>query len=449
MKRLVPVVLLAVIGACAPRVPPAPPPTVTPKFPGFVVPTAPPGLGTPATVERHELAWRWLQAGDLRTAERHFQSALKQAAGFYPAEAGLGYVALARNSYKESLLHFDRAVVANPRYAPALAGRAEVLLAMNQPEQALQSLEAALQSDPTLTPLRSRVEVLRFRTQQENITRARTHAEAGRLQEARAAYRSAIAASPGSPFLHRELAEVERRAGDTAAALEEARLAADLDPDEPRAFIILGELYEGDGDYDRAIEAYTTAFLLQPDDALGERLDSLRARAAFEAMPAEYRAIEASPAVTRGELAALLAVRLEPLLQPSRPAVVVTDARNHWAAGHILAVTRAGVMDAYPNHTFQPNAVVRRADLAQAVSRVLQLIAREDPQLAVAWRSNPAKFPDVGPRHQSYPAASLAIGAGVMSTASDGSFHVTRPVSGAEAAAAVTKLQELGSRYMR
>jgi tetratricopeptide (TPR) repeat protein len=449
IRRAVPLVLLVVIGACAPRVPPAPPATIAPKFPGFIMPTVPADLGTPAARERHDIAWRWLQAGDLRTAERNFQSALKQSAAFYPAEAGLGYVALARDSYKESLLHFDRAVVANPRYAPALAGRAEVLLALNQPDEALQSLEAALQADPALTGLRSRIEVLRFRTQQQNITAARAHAEAGRADQARAAYKAAIAASPGSPFLHRELAEVERRAGNPEAALEQARIAADLDADEPRTFVMIGELHEAEGDYERAVEAYTTALLLQPDDEVAERLDSLRARAAFEAMPPEYRAIETSPAITQGELAALLAVRLEPLLQPSRPAVVVTDTRAHWAAGHILTVTRAGVIEAYPNHTFQPNAVVRRADLAQAVSRVLQVIAARDPQLGASWRNTSRTFPDVGPRHQFFSAASVAVEAGVMTTMSDGTFQVTRPVSGAEAAAAVNKLQELGGRPTR
>ena len=33
-------------------------------------------------------------------------------------------------------------------------------------------------------------------------------------------------------------------------------------------------------------------------------------------------------------------------------------------------------MEVYPNHTFQPEAAVRRGDLAQAASRVLALIGR-------------------------------------------------------------------------
>jgi hypothetical protein len=55
----------------------------------------------------------------------------------------------------------------------------------------------------------------------------------------------------------------------------------------------------------------------------------------------------------------------------------------------------------------------------------------------------------VGSRHLSHPAASLAVEAGVMSTAADGSFGLSRPVTGAEALAAVTKLQELGGAPSR
>jgi tetratricopeptide (TPR) repeat protein len=446
--RLATVGLAIVLCGCAARLPAAPPAVITPKFPDFIFPQPPGGLGTPAALERHDVGWRWLQAGDLRAAERNFASALKQSEAFYPAEVGLGYVALARKNHKESLLHFDRAVVANPRYAPALAGRAEVLLATGENDEALQSLEAALAADPSLAPLRSRVEVLRFRSQQQDITTARTLAESGRLDEARTAYQAAISASPQSPFLHRELAEVERRAGNLDAALGSARRAQELEPDEPRTQVILGEIYEAQGDYAQAAEAFASAVALQPDAVPAGRISALRARAAFEAMPAEYREIGTAPSVTRGQLAALLAVRLETLLAQVRrvEAVVITDTRGHWASAHILAAARAGVMEVFPNHTFQPDAVVRRVDLAQAASQVLELIASRNPQLGAQWRNaRERKFPDVGPRHLNHPAASLAVEAGVMRTMDDGSFQLTRPVSGAEAVAAVSKLHELAA----
>ena len=70
-----------------------------------------------------------------------------------------------------------------------------------------------------------------------------------------------------------------------------------------------------------------------------------------------------------------------------------------------MSVTRAGVMEVYPNHTFQPAAVVRRGDLADAASRVLSLIAVEKPALASSWTSGKHQFADVPPAHLSYPAA--------------------------------------------
>ena len=48
---------------------------------------------------------------------------------------------------------------------------------------------------------------------------------------------------------------------------------------------------------------------------------------------------------------------------------IVTDVRSHWAQQWILNVVRAGVMDTQPNYTFQPNARVRRGDLAQRGTR--------------------------------------------------------------------------------
>ncbi len=242
MRRAIVVCLLVAAAGCAAKLPPEPPAVTAPKYPDYIVPGVPGGLGTPAAVERHMAGWGWLQAGDLRAAERNFAAALKQSASFYPAEAGLGYVALASKKPKDSLLHFDRAVVLNPRYAPALGGRAEALLALGEEKEALQSLDAALQADPSLSGLRTRLDVLRFRGQQQDIAAARQLAQSGQLDAARGAYLAAIETSPDSPFLHRELADVERRAGRLAAALDHASRAAALEPDEPRTHVILGEI---------------------------------------------------------------------------------------------------------------------------------------------------------------------------------------------------------------
>lgn len=449
--RLAPLALLAALiaTACAPRT--AAPPdlsTITPKFPDYVFPSPPSGLGTPATVERLKAGWQWLQAGDTRAAERNFTASLKLTPAFYPAEVGLGYSSLARKDQAEALQHFDRAIVANPRYAPALVGRGDALLATGKRNEALQSFEAAMIADPALSALRGRIDVLRLSGLQQDVAAARAAAAAGRLDEARAAYQQAIGASPQSPFLYRELAEVERRAQDLPSALDHARHAVELDPSDARARVIVGDILDSRGDLSGAIEAYTAAAANDPDPAIAEKLEALRARAAFAAMPAQYQAISTAPTITRAQLAALLGVRLEPLLARAgrASAVVITDTRSSWASPWILAVTRAGVMEVYANHTFQPTATVARGDLARAASRVLALIGAERPDLAAAWASsNRQRFTDMSPRHLSYPAASLAVEAGVMTPQPDGAFHLAQPATGAEAVAAVEKLEALAS----
>jgi tetratricopeptide (TPR) repeat protein len=443
--------MLVVAASCAPKTVALPPATAAPKFPDFIYPAPPTGTGTATDLERHEIAWRWLQAGEPRNAERIFNSLLKQKGDFYPAETGLGYSALARKDYKSAASHFDRAVVANPRYAPALAGRGEALLGLGERQDALKNFEAALAADPQLQTLRSRVEVLRFRGLQDDLAEARKLADSGRLKEARTAYETAITASPQSPFLYRELAAIERRDGDVSAALNHALKASELDPNDGRTLVFIGEIYESQKEYQKALDAYSAALTLEPGDELSNRIEDLRERAAFEAMPEEYRNIESAPTVTRGQLAALFGVRLDELLKRARgrSAAVITDARASWAAPWILAVVRAGIMEAYPNHTFQPEAVVRRGDLAQAASRALSLIAADNPRLAAPWRNAKRQFPDVSPGHLIYPAASLTVEAGVMKTVEDGRFELTRPVTGAEAVAAVRALEDLAERRRR
>ena len=443
------VIALLGVGACAAKKPPdLPPAPGVAKYPDFIFPAAPARLAQPA---RHQVAWQWLQAGDLRAAERNFNAALKEAPAFYPSEAGLGYVALAKNDNKAAASHFDRALAANPAYAPALVGRGEALLKLGEREPALRSFEAAIAADSQLSALRERIAVLRFRGLQNDVDAARKAADAGRLAEAHALYTRTIAASPDSPFLYRELAVVERREGNLAAALEHAQKAAQLNPSEPRNFVTIAEIHEALGDYAKAAEAYGAAAAIEPSESIDAKIDELRERAAFAAMPAEYRSIEASPTVTRAQLAALLGVRLDNVLRRARRAnaVVLTDTRGNWAAPWILSVSRAGLIEAYPNHTFQPNALVRRGDLAQTVTRTLEVIAAGNPRLAGSWRNARGRFTDLPPGHLSYPSASVAVESGVMPALSDGSFQLSRPITGAEALAAVKKLEELSGRKPR
>ncbi|MBI2185659.1 MAG: tetratricopeptide repeat protein, partial [Acidobacteria bacterium] len=194
-KRVVLVVLtMAFAGACATRT--APPPPAAPRYPEFIYPVVPRELAASAQATRIDVGWRYLQSGDLGSAEREFAAALKRTPTLYPARAGGGYVALARQDYPQALVAFEAVVQNAPTYVPALVGRGQALLALDRDAAALEAFEAALAVDPSLPDLRPRVDVLRFRSLQTIIEGARTAAAAGRLDEADQAYAKALAASP-------------------------------------------------------------------------------------------------------------------------------------------------------------------------------------------------------------------------------------------------------------
>ena len=448
MRRLV-LAVAVVISACAPKIVPAPVVTA-PKFPEFLQPSVPAAFAGTLAAYGQSRGWAFLQAGDLKMAEREFSAALKAAPAFYPAEASLGYLELARKDAKAALPHFDRALELGQAAADVstLLGRGQALLALDRDREAVSAFEAALAVDPSLTDIRRRVEVLKFRGVEQNLEQAREAARAGKLDEAIEAYTTAIASSPDSPFLYRELAGVERQKGTPASldlALEHFHKAAALDPTDAKSLAQVGEILDGRNDLEGAAKAYADALGLEPNADLQKRLDAVRARVELAKLPAEFRAIDQAAQITRADLAALIGIRLGAVLSTVRrsDAVLITDVRGHWAATWIMAVARAGVMEPFANHAFQPRGVVRRTELAQAVARLLARIAAQRPDGGKRWESARLKFSDLSANHLAYPAASAAVASGVLGMAGESAFQPSRPVTGAEAIDAMAKLEAL------
>lgn len=441
-ERLALGLLIALIaGGCAARA--VPPTAGPPAFPDFMYPAPPQGVGGADDSARMDRAWRFLQAKDLSNADREFRAALKITPGLYPALAGSAYVALAGQDYAGALTEFDAVLRSSPRYVPALVGRGQTLLALKRDAAALEAFEAALAVDPALTDLRRRVEVLRFRGLQELIETARRAAAAGRLDEAAAAYEGALAASPETAFLYRDLGLVLVRQGNADAALGRFQRAVQLDPADATSLVQIGELLERRQDFPGAEAAYRQAAEIDPSGDLTARLSALAERSRDATLPAEFRAISGAPQIGRGDLAALIAVRLDEVLRlaPAQE-VVVTDIAGHWAAQWIAAVARSGVIQPFANHTFQPGSPVTRADLASAASRIVTLAASRRPELRPLLTARP-NIADMSAGHLSYPAASVAVASGVIPLSSDGRFEVAQAVSGAEAAAVVRRLRDL------
>lgn len=443
---LVLLAILAAVSACAPKMT-ALPVVATPRFPEFMKPGVPADLAVTPAMINHERAWVFLQAGDFKNADRELAAGLKLVPAFYPAEAMGGYVELAQKNASGALTRFDRALALRNTYTPALVGKGEALVALNREDEAIEALQSALAADASLGDLSRRIEVLKFRTVQRDVTAARQAARSGRVDEALQAYRVAIARAPDTGFLYRELGTIEREQGDGNSALEHFRKAAALDPADTASLVPVAELLEARGDLEGALAAYASALALEPDPRLEAKHDALLTRLERARLPSEYRALEGASQITRGDLAALVGVRLATLLEstPPRDVGVITDIRGHWAERWILAVTRSGILDPFANHTFQPRTLVRRVDFAQAITRLLTKVEAVAPVQARGWANARGRFTDIAASHLAYPAASAATAAGVMTATPGGAFEPARLVTGIEAMEALEKLRAMAN----
>ena len=436
--------LAVVAGAGCVRVPVV----TSPAFPDFVFPDPPAAYATSPLARQQRDAWAFLQAGDLGRAEDRFGALLEADDAFFPASAGLGWVLVAQGRAADALGYFEAALARAAGYVPALVGRGEALLRTDAIGAALASFEAALAADPGLDGVARVAAELRLRVMTDRLTAARDAAGEGRLDEATAAYADVIAASPDSGFLYLERARVLVQQDDSAAALDDVRQAARLDPNDANAPRLEGVLHEAMGDLVAAVDAYRRAEAIAPDAETADRLARAETALRLRELPREYQTLAERRVATRGDLAALVAVELPDLIAEAaagRPTPILVDTREHWAAPWIVAVAQAGVMEVQAVNRFAPERQIRRADLADIAGRVLDLIGAGHPGAAADWRAARPQFRDMSESHLNYRGAAQAVAAGVLPMPDDERFEPMLPVSGAAAVAAVEQLAQLAA----
>ncbi|HEX5070480.1 MAG TPA: tetratricopeptide repeat protein [Vicinamibacterales bacterium] len=446
-RGLTPLVVLAIvaISACVSNStrPPAAP--GAPAFADLTPPDVPAGLrATQADRDQQAAAWRKLQARDLRGASRDYTEILRRTPGFYPAETGLGLVALADRQFKTAVPRFQSALSRDNRYVPAWRGLVDAQLGAGNEDEAILALEKLATLGPLRESDRNRLDLLRFKQVQTLIQSGTRARDAGRLEEADALLTRAVALAPSSAAILNELTRVEVARGDLDQAEVHARKALSLDAGDAGAHAAMAAVLDARGKPREAAAELAKAAAIDPA-AYRDRANAARAKVDNASVPPELKDLARSPTVTRAQLAALIGVRLESVLgkAPKRAPQVVTDTRGHWAAEQIVTVTQSGVMEVFPNHTFQPNGVVRRADLAAAVSALLKLAAAGD-QLT-RWQAARPSFSDVPAANLYYRPAALAVTAGAMS-ADAGRFEPSRNATGAEVQAAVARIEQLNAR---
>jgi tetratricopeptide (TPR) repeat protein len=421
--------LAAYAGGCAKRVAPS-----IPEGEDYVSPAVAPGEVSPDEAEALRTAWSEVLAGDTAAAARRYEKLLARRPDLAAARTGLAYARLRAGRTSEAAPAFASALAARPDDVAALVGAGSAAFRLGDVDGAVAFYRRAQALAPADPLVRRRLTALKLQATERRMGLAQAALEQGDAETAVREYIGALEAAPEVAGVRLALADLLAGRGDVtgAIALLEADPSGDRQVRLRRAGLLMGR-----EEYGQAAEIYRSLLADDPADPLA-REGAKAAREGLEvlSMPAEYRLIAEAPRVTRADLAALVAVRVHALerLGPGEPRVAL-DIGASWAREQVARVLALGIMDVYPNHTFQPGALVRRVDLARAASRVLDRLG---------WPRSAGPAPgDMSASHLDYEAVARVLGAGLMGLAPSGGFEPWRPVSGREAKDVVDGLARL------
>jgi tetratricopeptide (TPR) repeat protein len=428
VKRLVVVLALGLAACTAPKAPHAP------EGEDYAYPAVTVGELGAADAEQFQKAWQAVLSGDVASAERGFGKLLARRPGTASVETGLAFARLRAGRLRDAADGFERVLQRQSDYVPALVGAASVAYRQNDAEGSLAYLRRAEAVRPDDPFVRRRLPERKLQVTERRVAAARAALARGDKDAALAEYEAALLAAPEVGAMRIDAANLLAERGDTEQAIELLR----ADPASDRQVLLrLGELLEAHKDPGDAFEAYRRILLRDPKDAeAAAKANAARAAAELQGMPEEYRRIAEAPRITRADLAALVAVKITALrrVEAGEPEVAV-DISGSWAREYVLQMLALGVLDLYPNHTFQPGAIARRGDLARVVGRCLDLLKAPAPPAPT--------ITDMSASNLYHDAAARAVGAGLMDLTPAGAFEAWRPVSGRDASDVLDALSRL------
>ncbi len=406
------------------------------------------GLPAPADLSASERTtfdrgWRSLQAGRLDAAVSDIEALARRYEKSAEVATAAAFLDLRLGKPSDAERKFQAALRVEPDLGAAQSGYFLVALQSGNEERAFERLLRLEESFPQHDLVDRYGATLRVNVAESRLASARDKMRERKYDEAAGEYLKALEVAPQAGSLYLEAAEAELEAGYPDRAVVHALRATELEPTNADAHRVLGEACYRNEDLAGAARALGSAWALRPEDVeLRARLEAVERSLRETTLPAEYEAIREADRLTREQLAALLYVDLRDAFDAAttRSPVIATDVAERWASEYILQTVSAGVLEVFPNHTFQPTAFVNRLDLATALTRALENLA-PDAYDAARGSSGGQEFADLARQNPGYDAAAISVSLGLLAPLDGGGFEPRRIVTGLEAASAVAALR--------
>ena len=406
--------------ACAKRL--APP---LPEGEEYVYPAPEAGELPQADKATLQLAWREVQAGDTAAAVKRYEKLLRRYPDSAAVRTGLGYARLRAGQAAAAAQAFSATLERHPQDVPALVGQGSLAVRRGDLEAAVEFYRRAAAVAPDDAVVRKRLAALKLQVTDRRMARGRGCARAGRHRGGGARLHGGArgrARADGRP--------ARARAGARRARRPQGSRSRCWRPTSPAS----GWCCSSSAGC--CARSRSTRGRSRSTRACSPTARATRRRARANGAPA--RASSRSPCRrSTGRSWRRRASRARTSRRcwrsgcrrcggrgPGEPRVAV-DITGSWARDQVARVLALGIMDVYPNHTFQPGAIVRRVDLARAAARTLDVLRWPRGRRGAADR-HVARAPRLRRRR-------ARAGGGADGLTPTGAFEPWRPVTGREA----------------
>lgn len=402
--------------------------------PSFYLEEPPPFQMTQLTLNDRiafEEGWKNLKRGNIDGARKEFLRLGEKNAFFHLGE---GYCRLYEKDLSAAEAFFLKALELNPDLISARIGLATVYEEQKDEEKLFIQLREILKKEPENSWAKPKYEDLKAQKTQTLIKEAQSLLSQNKKEEARQALLKALFYSPNSIDAHLQLARIYRSEKKYPQALNHYQTLSSLSPKDKQILKEYAETLLENDDLSQSLDIYERLQALTPGDKqVQEKINFLKNQLGIVEIPSLYNEIPKLQSISRQDLAAILGVKFNQYLpEPTNPPIIV-DISTSWAAHFIIKVTAANLMDIYDNHTFEPNRVITRAELAETFFRLINYLKGKGKKLIPQIPENKIQISDIPTENLYYLPAVEMVAYQLMELYPQKKFMPDMPVSGAEA----------------
>lgn len=378
-----------------------------------------------------EEAWSNLRKGEGGKAEK----AISRLGAQSPVhDVGLGYAYLLLNKFQAAEEVFKKALKKYPDWGLIHAGLAQAYQKTGREDQAFSELREILKREPEHPWAKPQYETLKKKKVEESLREAKNSLRDGNLEKSKEALLKALFYSPQLTEAHLNLADIYQKENNLQSALLHLKAANMIEPENIDILKNYAEtLFQADRKA-KSLEIYEKLQERDPENReIAGRIESLKSALGIFELPSQYNSIPFSKAISKEEIAALIAVKLRGILeeQPSTPPIII-DISTSWAAKFIIQAASLGILDIYPNHTFQPKKIITRAETAEILLRLIHYLEKKGYKIIRQIPLEKIQVRDVPPQNYYHKPITEILSYDIMDLTMDQEFRPDLPVSGDE-----------------